>query len=71
MVDDEHDRPGLPVCGVASHGLWFWRDASWERVPALQRCARCLGVMEIAECVGHDVPIPNDALQADSTAERL
>lgn len=43
MVGDEHGRPGLPVCGGSTHGLWFRRDVTWERVPEPQRCRSCAG----------------------------
>ena len=41
MVDDSYGRPGTPVCGCSTNGLWFRRDVSGERVPVAQQCSAC------------------------------
>jgi len=41
MIDDAHGRPGDPVCGRSTEGLFFRRDHGWPQVPEHQRRHAC------------------------------
>lgn len=57
MTNDDHGRPGPPVCACSTEGLYFRQDFAWDRVPIAQRCFACAGGW-------------NAALRHDSSAGR-
>lgn len=38
MGRDHHGRPGSPLCGCSTDGLWWRGELDWEQVPPAQRC---------------------------------
>jgi len=41
MVEDSYGRPGAPVCGISTQGLWLRPRTSWDSVAEDRRCSAC------------------------------